>query len=95
MVRVVTLPTIFDKEFLALVKETNGSLKTEKERKFRNCDGKYIPYIELLNLPEISLPIEKIIVGPHREKELRASSLRALLRNSNIEISISDIPDIG
>ncbi len=44
---------------------------------------------------EQPLPIERIIVGPHKEKESRAAALRVFLRNTNIEISVSDIPFVG
>ena len=54
-----------------------------------------MPYIEFFNSPDIELPIEKIIVGPHKEKEARSAALRVMLRNTNIEITCSDIPFVG
>lgn len=69
--------------------------KQEKEQKFREKNGEWIPYIELFNSPDILLPIEKIIVGPHKEKEARASALRIMLRNTGIDVTVSDIPYIG
>jgi hypothetical protein len=91
-VRIVVLPTIQNEEYLILAKKDGSPLKPEKERKFRTKNGKLIPYIELFNSTDIVLPIEKIIVGPHKEKDSRASALRVMLRNMNIEIIVSDIP---
>jgi hypothetical protein len=91
-VRIVYLPTIHDEEYLGLAKKKDFTLKPEKERKFRTKNGKIIPYIELFDSNDIVLPVEKIIVGPHKEKNERASALRVMLRNTNIGITVSDIP---
>lgn len=77
------------------ISEEGSTLKPEKERKFRTKNGKLIPYIELFNSTDIVLPIERIIVGPHKEKESRASALCVMLRNTNTEITISDIPYVA
>lgn len=69
--------------------------KQDKERKFCKKNGEYVPYIELFNSPDIVLPIEKIIVGPHKEKDARASALRIMLRNTDIEVTVSGIPYFG
>lgn len=57
-----------------------------------------MPYVELFNSPDIVLPIEKIIVGPHKNKEKRADRLRLILKNvlkkENIDVTVSDIPYI-
>lgn len=79
-------------EYLRLAKKEGSTLKPEKERKFRKKNGKLIHYIELFNSTDIVLPIERIIVGPHKEQDSRSSALRVMLRNMNIEITISDIP---
>jgi len=74
--------------------EENG---LEKERKFRQRDGKLIPYIELFRNSGNILPIKRIIVGPHKDKECRAEALRIVLRNkrrADIEVIVSDIPFI-
>lgn len=94
-VRVVVLPTVLDQEFLKLASTNGVTLKPEKERKFRNKNGQIVPYIELFNSVDIELPIERIIVGPHKEKEARAAALRVMLRNTKIEITCSDIPFVG
>lgn len=69
--------------------------KQEKEQKFREKNGEWIPYIEFFNSQDIVLPIERIIVGPHKEKEARASALRIMLRTTGIEVTVSDIPYIN
>lgn len=94
-VRVVALPTVIDQALLDLAKADGKALKPEKERKFRNKNGQFIPYIELFNSSDSELPIERIIVGPHKEKEARATALGVMLRNTKIEISCSDIPFVG
>lgn len=91
-VRVVALPTVIDQELLKLANAGGVSLKPEKERKFRTKNGQHVPYIELFDSSDIELPIERIIVGPHREKEARASALLAKLSKTEIEITCSDIP---
>lgn len=94
-VRIVALPTVLDQEMIKLAGSKGVTLKPEKERKFRNKNGQHIPYIELFNSIDIELPIEKIIVGPHKEKETRSTALRSMLRKSKIEITCSDIPYVG
>jgi len=91
-VRIVALPTVLDQEYLKLASSNGVKLKPEKEIKFRKKNGQHIPYIELFNSIDIDLPIEKIIVGPHKEKETRVAALRAMLRKTKIEITCSDIP---
>jgi hypothetical protein len=96
-VRVVALPVV-DKSYLEIAQLAQADgviLKPEKERKFRQKSGQHIPYIELFNSTDIELPIEKIIVGPHKEKEARATKLREKLEKRNIEIICSEIPFIG
>ena len=94
-VRTVVMPTIHDKKMLDFTKEKGATLKDEKEIKFREQNGQHIPYIELFNSDDITLPIEKIIVGPHAEQESRAASLRVMLKKTEIKITCSDIPYIG
>jgi len=93
-VRAVILPTVIDGKYLELAKTNGATLRAEKERKFRDKNGKLVPYIELFNSADVELPIERIIVGPHKEKEARAAALRVMLRNTRIEITCSDIPFI-
>jgi hypothetical protein len=93
-VRIVVIPVI-NQEILNRASEEVTILKPEKERKFRGKNDQLVPYIELFNSADIELPIERIIVGPHKEKENRAAALRVKLRKTNIEITCSDIPFIS
>lgn len=94
-VRIVVLPTVINQEMLRLVNQGGGKLKPEKERMFRDKNGRLIPYIELFKSIDIELPINRIIIGPHKEQEARADTLSVMLRNKNIKISRSDIPFVG
>lgn len=94
-VRIVALPTKFNKDIVDISEKMKVKLLPEKERKFRSQNGNTVPYIELFDSKNLDLPIEKIIVGPHKEKENRASALRVMVRNQNIEITCSDIPYVG
>ncbi|PCI97342.1 MAG: hypothetical protein COB14_09220 [Alphaproteobacteria bacterium] len=64
-----------------------------KEIHFRESDGYKIPYIKLFE--DQRLPIAKIIVGPHKDKEKRAAFLITKLKGTGIEVTVSDIPYIG
>jgi hypothetical protein len=91
-VRIVVMPTIINNEMLELGKSSGYKFKPQKEIKYRNTNDKHIPYIELFNSSDITLPIEKIIIGPHPDKTSRAAELREKLRDTDIEITYSDIP---
>lgn len=91
-VRAVVLPAVLDRDYLELARTSGTTVKPEKERKFRNRGGQLVPYVELFDSTDIELPIERIIVGPHKDKETRAAALRVMLRNTTIEITCSDIP---
>ena len=79
---------------IAIPLDIKGTSIAEKERKFRNKNVTQVPYIELFRSLDQKLPIEKIIVGPHKDKELRATALRIMLRKTDIEVTVSDIPYI-
>ncbi|MDC7675689.1 DUF2971 domain-containing protein [Asticcacaulis machinosus] len=51
--------------------------------------------LEELSRDNITVPIKRIIVGPHKDKHLRAASLKAILRHTDIEVTMSDIPFVG
>jgi hypothetical protein len=91
-VRIICLPTNVDEEYLRVSKEKNVSPKPEKERKFRLKKGTLVPYIDLFDSADITLPIERVIIGPHSDKELRAAFLRTMFRKSKIEVTVSEIP---
>lgn len=90
-VRIVAIPY----QDLSNNKEKEWGTKDQKERLFRDRDGLCIPYIELFDSNISTLPIEKIIIGPHKDKELRAKTLEIKLRKTKIEIVCSDIPYVG
>jgi hypothetical protein len=91
-VRIVALPSAQSDENLELGKSDGPTLRPEKERKFRERGAQLVPYIELFDSSDIDLPIRRIIVGPHTEKESRAAALRVMMRNADIEVTVSDIP---
>ncbi len=94
-VRIVALPTVIDQKLLKSAKADDVKLKPEKVKKFRKKNCQRIPYIELFNSSDIELPIEKIIVGPHNEKDARVAALCKKVGNANIEITCSGIPFVG
>jgi len=94
-VRIVALPTVINKLFREISQEQQTEIKPEKERKYRILNGASIPYLDLFESTDSSLPIEKILVGPHKDMNLRASTLEVMLRNTDIKVVCSDIPYIG
>lgn len=94
-VRIVSLPNTHTEEYLKCGEELGMSPRPEKERKFFERGGVKVPCIDLFDGLGIKLPIKKIIVGPHRDKDARAASLRVLLRKKDIEVTVSEIPYIG
>jgi hypothetical protein len=60
---------------------------------FRGHPKARVPYIELFSALD-SLPIKRIIVGPHPQASLRRSSIELLLkeRRLGIDVSTSEIP---
>ncbi len=59
--------------------------------------GTSVPYVELFE-ETLRLPIQRIIVGPHKEKDKRAASLRIYLKSQgiyDIKVDCSDIPYIN
>lgn len=93
-VRIVALPMTSEEDKL-MEKEPVGKEIKKKERKFRNQGDERVPYIELFRNIEEKLPIKKIIVGPHKNKDKRVSTLRTMLQDYEIEITCSDIPFVG
>jgi hypothetical protein len=93
-VRIVAIPFVLDRYFQEIFGDEHCNSKPEKERKFRDKNGRSIPYIELFRSLDSPLPIEKIIVGPHKDKDSRAAALRIMLRNTDIEVTVSEIPYI-
>ena len=91
-VRIVTIPIALDRSYQEIAGDEHCKSKPEKEPKFRDKNGRSTPYIELFRSLDSPLPIEKIIVGPHKDKDSRAAALRIRLRNTDIEVTVSEIP---
>lgn len=95
-VRIVAIPPTFE-----LIKE---ALAHGKSRPVRSPStflrgGTPVPYLDLFanNAKEVSLPITRVIVGPHPQSELRKQAVQQLLESKGIsaEVVISQIPYIG
>ncbi|MEZ0219113.1 MAG: DUF2971 domain-containing protein [Tardiphaga sp.] len=89
-VRIVVSPThddLFEKAKAA------GEIDTKEKKEIRFRDTR-TPYIVLFDKPDSKLPIKRIIVGPHADKESRSEELRSYLdsRNLQIEVSCSETP---
>jgi hypothetical protein len=80
--------------------KNDPNVKVTKDKKqvlFRESAKGLVPYIELFKRSK-RLPIEAVCVGPHKDKELRAQSVRDYLRihgYGDTEVYCSDIPFIG
>lgn len=94
-VRIVALPTVIGEEIKKLAARNGATLRPEKEKKIRFKNEMRIPYIELFRSIDAGLPIKKIIIGPHPEKEFRVQELRNTIAKTNIEVTCSDIPFVG
>ena len=94
-VRICAFPVVHNEEYLKSSAHEKNQLPPEKERKFREKNGEWVPYIELFDSLDKDLPIEKIIVGPHQNMEMRVSALKVMLCGKNIDVRASDIPFIG
>lgn len=91
-VRVIALPTVINDELERRAKADGVRLRPEKEIKYRERGGQNVPYIDLFNSNDVQLPIDKIIIGPHVEKEARAEAIRTKLGKIGIAVACSDIP---
>ncbi|KQT37649.1 DUF2971 domain-containing protein [Methylophilus sp. Leaf414] len=92
-VRIVCCPTTKEQ-----VKQFNlGGVenKSFKDYSFLNRNGLLVPYIKLFEGGE--LPISRIIIGPHSDRDRRKKSVEKLLAKHgiNVEVAVSDIPYIG
>ena len=97
-VRVVAIPS--DAK-IAEMAALEGDVRPHRVAKTFIRDGMPVPYLDLFaNLPNhpAQLPIKRIIVGPHRDKALRAEAVLRLLRDTgykDVEVICSEIPYIG
>jgi hypothetical protein len=78
---------------------TLTSLKAETPPKITDDDARSLkqvhfkenltPYIVLFEGINVKLPITRIVVGPHREKELRAQKIRRYLETKQLKIDVA------
>lgn len=72
---------------------TKGSRdSSRKQRRLRQRGSEIVPYIELFDADKSSLPIRRIVVGPHRRSLERAEALKVWLEGREIDVAVSDIP---
>jgi hypothetical protein len=96
-VRIVALRANAEVEALA---RQSGDQRPTSPVMFRERNGVIVPYLELFGRElgaDTKLPIKKIIVGPHTDKEKRRVAVERLLQQKGIEaeVSISSIPFLG
>jgi hypothetical protein len=86
-----------DEEAVRKSKYFDNTNKPFKRIRSRLYQGTSVPYVELFETVQ-RLPIERIIVGPHKDKEERVESLKIYLKGkglSDIKVDCSEIPYIG
>lgn len=101
-VRIIAIPPNKD-VFQLLVDErkAKGLITERVERRHFVRMGTPVPCIHLLDgithLPDSPLPITRIIVGPHRDKQKRKHAVESLLSRYqlNIPVTVSEIPYVG
>jgi hypothetical protein len=97
--RMVVSPT--SREIIETAKGAGKTTLPEKPISSFLRDGTAVPYLNLFDGITDSLgkrlPIKRIIVGPHPEKEKRTIHVERLLSHKNIvaEVSVSAIPYLG
>ncbi|MCX7169263.1 MAG: DUF2971 domain-containing protein, partial [Proteobacteria bacterium] len=103
-VRIVVIPIHDDvyKEAIKLAKINRvPPLKQRKPIKFRERGGVLIPYLELfggaINGSTGKLPIQRILVGPHIDRDKRASAVRSMVKQCgmSVPVEVSGIPYLG
>lgn len=97
-VRVVAIPVEAE---VARLAAADGEAKPEKPIKTLVRGGLPVPYVELFagissDVP-LRLPIKRVIVGPHKDANLRAQAVQRLLAANNYEaeVTCSKIPYLG
>ena len=98
-VRVVAIPVHAS---VAAISASIPDAKPLKPVKSFIRDGCPVPYIELFkggraDSSEHKLPIVRVVVGPHKDKELRREATKLLLQahGTDADVSFSEIPYIG
>ena len=102
-VRIVAIPVHDEVHTLAVenAKNTGKALLPRKPIRFRERGGVLIPYLELfggaMNGPTGKLPIRRILVGPHFDREKRAAAVRSMVKQYGMSVPVeaSGIPYLG
>jgi hypothetical protein len=76
--------------------------RVAKQIRFRSQDGVLVPFIRLFGQDEHGydlgkLPIKRIIVGPHPDRDRRQKAVQMLLQQHKVdaEVTVSKIPYRG
>jgi hypothetical protein len=78
-----------------------ANLAPSKPIHFNMKNGTLVPYIALFGFEpgsrQMTLPIKKVIVGPHQSKDSRRKSVDLMLKKYGVdaEVVVSRIPYIG
>lgn len=97
-VRFSAVTSMYDKELADARSPEDTRLK--KDVHFTLRDGILVPHIKLFERPsgeKASLPIVRIVVGPHADKVKRKKAVELLLVQLGLDIKVetSDIPYVG
>jgi hypothetical protein len=89
-IRIVAVPRTMSTRTLISIgmKKPVEDFLPRKAIEFRSRDGLLLPYLELPLAPELespSLPIKRIIVGPHPDADRRTEAANAMLTELNID----------
>ena len=94
-VRIAAITTKHTPQLIEEYEKSGETLLTEKPINFSFRNGLYIPYINLFSSSNTPLPIDRIIVGPHKDRDLRRKSLELRLKDTGIKVLASKIPYIN
>lgn len=94
-VRVVAIPQRDSSNIV----NTNSSGREKKVVRHYQKGGTLVPYLALTGKSGSTsrLPIEAVIIGPHKDKSLRKSATENLLKENgyDVPVSVSEIPYVG
>jgi len=97
--RIVAVPT--SSEVIQIAKQQGKTISPQKPVSYFPTNGTRVPYLNLFEgitgSPDKRLPIKRVIVGPHPEKEKRKLDVERLLSQNNVQasVSVSAIPYRG
>jgi len=97
--RIVVIPTTL--KVVQIAKQRGRPLPPQKPVRYFSRNGAAVPYINLFEgrtgPSGKRLPIKRVIIGPHPEKERRKLAVEKLLLQNDIEadVAVSEIPYLG